>query len=150
MKTLLRSMLIVMALATAALANGFNSGAYPLIYNSEKSLNGMGQSDVILTGVSNAVACEFYNNTGAAAYFSLYDSKTVAAQAPTGSTSNLIGYCEATSLQVCSISAGGPSGPSINTALVTTNGLTWFASSTFPAQAGIGSNGVVVCTYNAH
>ena len=122
-------------------AAGFNPGEYPGIYSSGATLV---QSDVISTSLSNYVGCEFFNNTAATAYFVVYNSPTVAGQLAT----NIIGACAASPGFFCSVSGAGPSGPTPNAAIVGGKGLSWFGSSTFPTQTGIGANGWALCTVN--
>lgn len=122
-------------------AAGFNPGEYPGVISSGATLV---QSGVISTVLSNYAACEFFNNTAAPAYFVVYNSATVAGQAAT----NIVGACEADAGRFCSVGGGGPSGPSTNAAIVGGNGLSWFGSSTFPTQTGIGANGWMLCTVN--
>src|SRR5215472_12859083 len=134
----------VIAITVMLCGAGFNPGEYPGIYNSYKSQNALVQSDVISTRLSNYGACEFANNSAAPAWFMLYNSATVAGQ----TNANMISFCYAPAGQPCSVYAAGPSGPAINAAIVAGNGLSWFASSGFPTQSGIGASGFVICTVN--
>lgn len=122
-------------------AASFNPGEYPGIYTSGATLR---QSGVISTSLSNYTACEFFNNTGTTAYFMVYNSATVGGQ----TAANMVGACEADAARFCSVYAGGPSGPTTNSAIVGGTGLSWFGSTTFPTQTGIGSNGWALCGVN--
>lgn len=124
-------------------ANSFNPGNYPWNYNSGATLV---QSGVISSSTASYAACEFYNNTAAAAFFSVYNSATVGAQ----TAGSIIGSCEATATNFCYVLAGGPSGPAMNAAIIGGSGLSWFGSSTFPTQTGIGANGWAFCTVNTY
>lgn len=145
MKRLFVPLLMIFCLLVAGriYASSFNPGYYPWNYTSGGSLV---QSGVISASTSNYAACEFFNNTASAAYFIIYNSATVAGQAAT----NIVGACEASAGSFCSVGGGGPSGPAMNSAIVATNGLSWFGSSTFPTQTGIGSEGWAFCTVNTY
>lgn len=144
MRRLFIAVLAVLFLSMAGrpYAGGFNPGAYPGVVTSGASLV---QSGVIAASTANYAACEFYNNSGSTAFFIVYNSPTVAGQ----SASNIVGACAASANNFCSV-GGVPSGPSTNGAIVGGTGLSWYGSSTFPTQTGIGSNGWMLCTVNIY
>lgn len=127
-----------------AYSAGFNPGDYPGIYNSYAIDGVLEASGVISTGHANYGACEFYNGSAGTAYFTVYNSSTVAGQ----TVSNMVGFCQAAAAGVCSVLAAGPTGPAINAAIVAYNGFSWFGSSTFPTQTGIGAAGLALCSFN--
>lgn len=145
MKRLLVAAVVVLLLSMAGrpYASGFNPGAYPGVVTSGGTLV---QSGVIAASTANYAACEFYNNTASSAYFIVYNSATVAGQSP----SNIAGVCAASAGGLCSVSSGGPSGPAMNGGIVGGTGLSWYGSSSFPTQTGIGANGWMLCTVNIY
>lgn len=135
--------LSLLALVAKAHSAGFSFADYPGVYNSYAVDGAYETSGVISATPSTIPGCEFYNSSGSTAWFSMYNTTTVAAQ----TVGNMIGYCPAAASSVCSVAGAGPSGPGANAAIPAGKGVTWYASSTFPSQTGIGANGFVICTY---
>src|SRR5580698_4215293 len=129
------------------MAGGFNAGSYPGFYNSAATLTTpfLAANGVIYGGpsISMYAVCEFYNSAASAQDYIVYNSPTVAGQLP----ANIIGATQCAATSFCYVQAGGPSGPAVNAAIVAPKGLSWAASSTFPAKTAPSANSWAGCTF---
>jgi hypothetical protein len=136
-------------------ADTFNPGSYPLIYRSGATPGATptSGSGVIYaptaggnTGQVSALGnCEFYNSSTATRYYTVYDSATVAGQAP----SNALCFVACPTVSTCACNAStSPPGPQINGGLVAKSGLSWGESATFPGPtASPNVDSAAICTY---
>lgn len=129
-----------------------NWGLYPFTYRSATNVG----SDVIVAQAGALASCQFYNNSGSAEYFAIYDSATVAKESGT----NIIcaTKCAANAFCTCPTGTVYPGGGSLpppsfphgiwNGAIVAKNGLSWGNSAAFPGPtASPDPQGTGYCTY---
>lgn len=135
----------IMVILLAAVTLAWNPGDYPGVYNSGASLLASG---VIWGGpqISSMGVCEFYNSAATAQFYIVYNSPTVAGQAAT----NIICGTQCQGTSFCSCLAAGPTGPRVNAAIQASKGMSWAASSTFPAKAATSANSWALCTFNVN